>query len=374
MSTTNFLCIDDQQDNTPEDFIRVLESYADLKITRNLPTEIGPQIDSILAASANTENFGLLVDLRLDMEAGPDQIRVPYRGTTLAQELRTRLAEEAGYNSFPIILWSINTKFAKSFQRDDTSHDLFDAIYGKDEEINDCPDLVARQMCSLAKGYSRINLAQANNSLNSSLLGLRTDQIGPTTSAFIDHFEFIIQNRAKHDVALHLMSDLIKPAGLLVTEKLLAARFGVDIQECVDDWETLKTRLVATSYTGPFSDAWPRWWWFAAEAWWDSLPDRPANLRRIGAVDRVKFLNEKLGLKLVDAKPMQAGYSTKFFTLCVATGSPIDPADALRAATPMIKPWEDTSFVSIYAALNRIEQKKWRIDPLDTDRFAELKA
>lgn len=373
MSTTNFLCIDDQQDTTPEDFIRVLEGEADLKVTRLLPIEIGSQIDLIFNASNCTANFGLLVDLRLDMEVGSNHARVPYRGTTLAQELRTRLAENPKQNAFPIILWSINTKFAKSFKPDDTAHDLFDAIYGKDEEVNDCPHLVAAQMCSLAKGYDEINRAYVDGTLNPSILGLSEEQVSPTVSTFIDHFAFIIKNRAKHDVALHLMADLIVPAGLLVDEKLLAARFGVDIDASSQEWQKLKGMLSSARYSGPFGDGWTRWWWFAAEAWWNALRERPANLRRLSANDRVKFLNETLGLQLVVAQPFQSGYSSKFFAICAATGCAIDPVDALRVAKPLIKPWEDTTFVSIYAALQRINQKNWRIDPLDADRLEDLK-
>lgn len=373
MTTTNFLCIDDQQDHSPEDFIRVLESKADLKIKRVQPIEIGSQIDLILKESSESPNFGLLLDLRLDMEVGPGNARVPYRGPTLAQELRTRMAEDANQKAFPILLWSIDANFAKSYKRDDTSHDLFDAIYGKDAEINECPEIVAHQMCSLALGYSKINQAKEDQVLDASLLGLATVQDISSASAFIDYFKFIIQNRAIHEVALHLMSDLIRPAGLLVCEKLLAARFGVDIEASANEWEKMKNILSPAKYSGPFGDAWNRWWWFEAESWWNSLSERPANLRRIGSVDRVQFLNEKFSLKLIDVKPIRNEYSTKFFTLCSAMDEPLDPADALRIATPMIKPWEDTSFVSIHAALNRIAREKWRLDPLEADRFAELK-
>lgn len=374
MNTINFLCIDDQHDESPENFIKILERKANLKIKRLYPMEIGAQINSILLESTKTKNFGLLLDLRLDMEVGPNNTKVPYRGPTLAQELRTRLAEEPNLYAFPILLWSINTKFAKSYKRDDTSHDLFDATYGKDTEINNCPEIVAQQMCSLALGYAKINAAKANDSLDDSLLGLQPEHVSTSTSAFIDHFKFIAQNRAKHEVALHLMSDLIKPAGLLVNEKLLAARLGVGIDECDDEWEKMKEILAQTRYSGLFGDAWPRWWWFAVESWWNLLAERPANLRRIGAAERINFLNTQFNLKLVEAQPIEPGYSTKFFTLCVATNKPLDPTDALRIATPMIKPWEDTSFVSNHAALGRIEREKWRLDPLEADRFAELKS
>jgi hypothetical protein len=126
-------------------------------------------------------------------------------------------------------------------------------------------------------------------------------------------------------------------------------------------------------YAGPFCAGWERWWWFIVEVWWTGLNPKQPNLRRIGAAERVKILNDKFGLTLKAAKPIEAGYSDKFFCICVATDKPLDSADGFRVAELNMKPWQDTTFVSAYAALNRIRKTKWRISSVDRERFDRIK-
>jgi hypothetical protein len=139
------------------------------------------------------------------------------------------------------------------------------------------------------------------------------------------------------------------------------------------EWSKILTRLEFGKYIGPFGDGWPRWWWFRIEDWWSSLQSKMPNLRRIGAEERVALLNKLLGVTLIPATPIEATYSDKFFTICVATGNPLDPADGLRVVMPAMKSWHDVLFVSVDAALKRIGKDRWQIDPLDRDRLDQLK-
>lgn len=370
MPNTNFLCIDDQQDRTIDDLLRLLCSHDNqLIVERNTPVELASQIKKISDASKTKENFGLLLDLRLDQESTEDHPKVPYRGPTLAQELRTRMAEKK-IAPFPIVLWSITEKFVKSF--DETSHDLFDAVYGKDDEITDNSTNVALQMISLVEGYSRINLNKKPKML-SALLGLNDDLKDRLEESFIDEFKYFVERKAVHEIASYLLNSLILPSGLLVDEKLLAARLGVDIKKSGTSWAKLLLTLQQQKYDGPFSTGWQRWWWFSVENWWMALDPKQSNLRRTGATARVKILNEKFALVLKPAEPIDTGYSEKFFSICVATDRPLDPSDGLRIAEVNVKTWQDTGYVSGYAALNRIAKDKWRISLLDRDRFDRLK-
>lgn len=377
MPGTEYLCIDDQQDQTIEVLLESLSRGNLLSFDRQTPVELGLQLDQIsaaAAAAANKDNrFGLLLDLRLDTEADVHGNKVPYRGPTLAQELRTRMMEN-DMRSFPIILWSINEKFVNSFDRDDTSHDLFDAVYGKDDLISRQPQLVARQMIALSEGYSRLEmLGVINTQTSMQCLNLTEDDLLGIHAAFLDEYLLAMKTQSRHEVAYLLLGDLIRMPGLLVEEEMVAARLGVDMCKSSEGWAILKNYFDSAAYRGPFEGGWPRWWWFKIEDWWNGFSETQPNLRRLTAEDRVNLLNSRFNLNLVAALPIESGYSTKFFSLCVATRSPLDPADGLRVIKKNRKSWHDTPYVSIYAALERIEKDNWRIDPLDREHFDQLK-
>jgi len=373
MPNTEFSCIDDQQDTSIEQLLQLLAKQdSSLSITRHTPIELGTQIEQIAKLAKASESFGLLLDLRLDMEADKNGGKVPYRGPTLAQELRTRMAE-GEIRPFPIILWSINEKFLKSFFGDDTSHDLFDAVYGKDEAVIKQPEVVCAQMISLAQGYREIETTNQAGQLNHAILHLNEDELDGVNATFLATFQETINRSAEHEVSLHLLSDLIKPTGLLVDEATVAARLGIDRENSGKHWDKLLECINDSKYLGPFRDGWPRWWWFRIENWWNNLGKRMPNIRRLGASERIAILNETLGLILKPAVPIQSNYSDKYFVVCFATGKPLDPIDGLRIATPHMKPWHDVTYISTYAALNRVAKEKWQIDPYDRDRLDEIK-
>ncbi|MGK5071048.1 hypothetical protein [Janthinobacterium sp. RT4P48] len=369
MPNTNFLCIDDQQDKTIDDLLSLLSrSNPSLIVVRNTPVDLAVQIKKISAAS-KADNFGLLLDLRLDQEATEDHPRVPYRGPTLAQELRTRMAEKK-ISPFPIVLWSITEKFVKSF--DETSQDLFDAVFGKDDQIIDKPGLVAAQMISLVDGYRQIANSKKGK-LIGTMLGFKQDDDVGLHESFIEEFRYFVESKAVHEIATYLINNLILPSGLLIDEKLLAARLGIDIDQSGESWTQLLNKMVTSKYSGPFHAGWQRWWWFNVEVWWSGLAAKQPNLRRIGATERVKLLNGKFKLNLKAAAPIEEKYSDKFFCVCVATGKALDPADGFRVAEMNVRAWQDTGYVSAFAALNRIEKNRWRISTVDRDRFDRLK-
>jgi hypothetical protein len=369
MPDTNFLCIDDQQDTTIDNLLSLLSrSNRSLVFVRNTPVELAAQIKKISAAS-KADNFGLLLDLRLDQEATDDHPRVPYRGPTLAQELRTRMAEKK-IPAFPIVLWSITEKFEKSF--DETSQDLFDAVFGKDDQIIDSPGRVAAQMISLVDGYKQIANSKRGR-LIGTMLGFTQDSDVGLHESFIEEFRYFVESKAVHEIATYLITNLIVPNGLLIDEKLLAARLGIDIDKSGEGWTLLLDKMATCKYSGPFHAGWQRWWWFTVEMWWGGLAAGQPNLRRIGATERVKILNGKFKLSLKAALPIAENYSEKFFCVCVATGKALDPADGFRVAELNIKAWQDRAYVSGFAALNRIEKNKWRISAIDRERFDRLK-
>jgi hypothetical protein len=374
MPDIKYLCIDDQQDRTVGDLLDGVSNGRSIAFERRTPVEVGLQIQQIISeATANRNAFGLLLDLRLDTEADSNGDKVPYRGPTLAQELRTRMAEGEIVPAFPIVLWTIDENFLKSFCKDETSHDLFDAVYVKDGLITQQQKVVAKEMISLAVGYRVLNESKQKKLSADKILGLETDDNVGVYAGFIDELADVLDNRPDHQVVQLLLKQLIQVPGLLVNEALVAARLGIDVKASHNAWECLKSELSKAYYRGPFCDGWERWWWFRVEDWWATLSEKQPNLRRISAQGRVQLLNDKFCLDLVAAPPIRETYSSKYYTLCVATKLPLDPVDGLRIVQRDRKSWHDTQYVSVDAALNRIHKETWRIDPMDRERFDRFK-
>lgn len=375
MSGIKYLCIDDQKDSTVDTLLESITRAGGPTFERKTPVEVGTQLDVVTKeAGSHVGSFGLLLDLRLDMEADSDGNRVPYRGPTLAQELRTRMAEGNLPSSFPIVLWSIATRFDTSYKGEDTSHDLFDAVYEKDKEILNETARVAREMLALTTGYQELSEAKRSEKKVVDILKLSTEDASGVYFDFLDELESAIKSSAIHHPARLIITQLIRDPGLLVDESLLAARLGIDICKSGVNWTSLCETLKDAFYQGPFSSGWTRWWWHKVEDWWSKFPDQFQNLRRISASQRVSIINQKFNLELVAAKPICENYSDKFFSLCSATKKPLDPIDGFRVSNSSKKNWQDVAYVSIYAAINRVNKDAWgRIHPMDRDRFDAIK-
>ncbi len=369
----NYLCIDDQKDSTIDQLLARLAGDGSIAFERRTPKNLEGQLPAIEQyIGQQPDAFGLLLDLRLDVDTDADGNRVNYRGPTLAQELRTRMAE-GEMPSFPIVLWSVNTKFRQSYFGDETSHDLFDDVFGKDREVAEHPEIVTSKMASLALGYHRLRLRSKVKGSVIEVLGLKDETESPLYSQFLDEYTQIASERATHEVAHFLLNELLRVEGLLVSEEMIAARLGININDSHEDWEKLKEKFADAKYTGPFCEAWPRWWWFRVEDWWAALTPGHLELGQMTSNERVAKLNEVFDIKLIVNKAILPAYSAHFSTLCVGTGAPLDPIDGLRVVSRSLRSWQDTSYVSIHAALERIEKDRWRLDPLERERLAWIK-
>lgn len=367
----SYLCIDDQQDSTIDPLLTKLANDGLISFERWTPKNLEGQLPAIQDFFAQqTGPFGLLLDLRLDVDADPDGNRVSYRGPTLAQELRTRMAEGV-IAPFPIVLWSVNTKFRQSYFGDESSHDLFDDVFGKDREVTDEPIIVAEKLASLAHGYHQLRSLNERNLL--STLGLREEANLPLYSQFLDEYTQIFNDSTTHEIAHFLLNELIRVEGLLVTEAMVAARLGINISESKESWEAIIKNLEHARYAGPFREAWPRFWWFRIEDWWANLQPEISELGLLDSQERVNKLNEIFSTTLIASQPIVHTYSTYFTTLCVGTFLPLDPIDGLRVVRRSSRTWQDTFYVSTHAALERINKDLWRLDPLERDRLAWIK-
>lgn len=375
--TINYLFIDDENSQTPESYIDLLESQCrDLKIIRVKPC--GNYDEEIQRVQENFESskgsFGLILDLRLNQDANDQGITSNYRGSSLAQEIRTRMAEGA-LPRFPIALWSMDQFINESYRNDNTSHDLFDCVYVKDSEVRVAPNRVARELISLVTGYKSINEAKANKAVNNpitAILGVDEQDIENLDPRILDELGHTLDESVS-DCARFVVSELIMTEGVLIDELVLAAKMGVDIKESNDSWQVLVKNLESTKYKGAFSDGWNRWWFSKVESWWFSITNNFASLKRTSAEDRVRFINEKLNLNLVEAQPIVNAYSRNYDTICQVYQKPLDSSDGVRANCPNLKPWQTPLYLSIQSVIERKHLPNWRVDPLDRYRIEAIK-
>jgi len=368
----NYLYIDDDVTNDLQPLIQSIESQnKDLKIQHELPLEFAAQIKHIESLIKTSKIDGLILDLRLDQ----NRQAANYRGTSLAQELRTTSTEKR-IPDIPIVLLSMRNRYNKSYRNDHTSHDLYDAAYIKDSIGVDLPaSTVSSELMSLAIGYKKLNKSKGNDSAKfaSQILSLNSAEVGALDNAIL---AALTPNKPMREVARFIVKELIKTPGPLIDEKVIAARLGVDIMKS-KDWNKLKGIIAAkTSYKGIFSDAWPRWWAHSLEKWWSSIKWLEKGFERLEARERVDAIKKLTGLKkLDDAKPIQNNYSTRFRTVCLGFEMPLDPVDGVLARDDKGRAaWQDKDYISIRAALEKV---KWgeglRVHPDEEIRLSEYK-
>lgn len=382
-----FLYLDDEDRNRTEPFKERVERSAPepgLEIRLRTPQHFSEQMSQLAAKLevGDGEAFdGLILDLRLDQKAvehgDGKKVKVGYRATALAQEIRTRAAE--GGRDYPLVLWSMSNRLRQSFTPDNTGHDLFDLKCVK-EDIEKAGEAqsIARRMIALVEGYEYIKARAMGKAPGADLMRCLGFEEQPE---FLDErtastFEARKGRLPAHEFARFIVRQLLNAPGPLIDEAWLAARLGLDVQASPDFEQVKSESLRAAAYSGAFAGGWPRWWTSLLDQWWNEQSGCPGPLRRLAASDRVAFLSKATGLKrLKAAEPLERDYSTSYWTICRFTGKPLDPRDGLALSEPHQAPWQERLYISKQAALrNKHVHNDWRLDSLERERLRQLKA
>lgn len=374
MKIHKYLYLDDEKNKAIQAYVDLLnKSHSELEIFHKQPCDFSNQVKDIVDSLKRNNYDGLILDLRLDLKKINDNIVVDYRASSIAQEIRTR-AKEGSVKDCPIVLLSTSTKLTKSgpmggFPDDD----LYDHVYVKDDIPKNAVTISA-ELVSLVKGYEKIDiLVNAAGKLSFyKILDLKeidSSILHPNINVYFHENH----KYSTHEYASFLLNDIITRPGLLLNENLLAARLGINIHES-EDWPKLKKIFITMKYTGPFCDAWPRWWFYKLTEWWNKYSPQP--LGKLDANARVDLLIKITRLKsLKAAVPIQEGYSNRFWTVCAGLQKPLDPIDGLLINEKDTKPWQEKSYISIKAALERIGYDKGlRIHPSEKERYNEIKS
>lgn len=367
----NFLCVDDQADSIAELLAALNRANESLNIEPCVPKEFEAMTTTVMQRYNDTHLDGLLIDLRLD-EPGPGAEPVRYTAQGLAQQLRSLCAEYVDASrGFPIVLWTVNERLLRLYEKDSTGHDLFDAILDKEKLLPKVQE-IAKELVYLAEGYKNIAKDATNKRGFGEIVqepeeGFLDPRIGDAFS------EQII--RPTHEYALHIIRYLIERPGPLIDRNHLLARFGIARES--PDIDALFEKVPAEAkYKGPFSNGWSRWWSALIERWWrDVAGDEELRaLTAIGAPERVSILKKKLGLdRLLAAEPIEEKYSNRFTTICQSLCLPLDPVDGFALAERMPKPWLEKRYVSGKVALSPAKYNfREPLDGLELKRLERL--
>jgi len=324
-----YLYIDDQaEDNTG--YADGLSIKPDKLIVESplMPEDWESQIKYI--RDNRSKYNGLLLDLRLTNRS-KNENNVKYQSPALAQEIRN-LVKEGLIDDLPIILCSTDDNFKSLY--DSTNQDLFDAIYEKDK-------MNGNEVIDEFIAYAKVYEAIYNNSNNLKQL-LNSGDVNITQVE-----QYFIDLNTVHERAA-LLKQVVFPSGILIDEKLLAIRLGVD-KEKSEDWEKLLNKFNRSSkskYKGVYSNAWQRWWMPLISKWWDK---KFPNLffQNTPASEKVEDLVKEFKLKkLITLELPEYHEYDSFWTKCIKSGLPMVSADGLRTKDIPKYDWQDISYIS----------------------------
>lgn len=304
---------------------------------------------------------GLIIDLRLDGE-GPN--RVGYTATSLAQEIRT-LSAIGDFPSFPLVLCSTSPKMRNTYDADRTSHDLFDYKFEK----SDSPEWekFSRKLASLSEGYKYMN----EKSLSIIEIFGR-DEFEKIDSRIYERFSE--QSFKAYDISQFVIKELFHHPGILIKERVLAARLGIDIEASGDNWDNLKDLFSQSNkYNGLYASGWERWWADMVQSQFKEIAG--TRLTTLNAEERVQLLIQNTGLEnLVPAKPIQYCSSTEFWTICEGHKKPLDPLEGFKVyESTDLKPWQEPKYLSFDAIVSHIGRIDLRPQASEQRRIDELK-
>jgi len=359
MSKYRVFYLDDEKDDLIQPIKKKLELNSLIEVEIYKPISFEDELEK-LAKELNDYDV-LILDLQLNGVQEETGKSVRYQAPPLAQMLRT-LATEGKTKDLPIILCSTEDRVKTSFNRDFTSHDLFDWTFLK----SDLNDETGHKIISIIEGYKSIEKSKGNFT---SILKKDYDSLDDRIlSRFLAE-----ENPPIHEVARVIFKDIVQQTGILINEHTLAARLGIDKETCQKEWEQLiKKYFSEAEYKGVFHDSWRRWWNNSVIDKFEELTNE--NLASLESVKRVALLNDKTEFKnLIPASPLEFYESTNFWNICEITKKPLDPFEGLKiSGKEEPKPWLDYSYISLFGIVTEpllVKKRGIKVHSSDMERF-----
>lgn len=368
MTIFKVLYIDDnagtEEDNCSS-FVTSLSQNGLLNIDIIAPNHLEAFIETLVSKYSDYNAF--ILDLRLNENQEGDNV-ANYLGQVLAQAIRTeQTTKDHRLHEFPLFLLTSDTKLQEYYNTDISSHDLFDHYFFKDN-LATKGSVYEKQINAIIKCYIEIPKSKDDGrpKLNY-LLGCEEYEI--------DIFNLSIDTMESYaEISQYILKQIVLKNGILINEKVLASRLGIDIEKS-QDWENLKTLLIEQNikYVGVLSDGWFRWWGHRLIEWWDENFSKP--LISLNAEERVSLLKEKFNFNnLIPAQPIEENLSTQFWTICQVYKLPLDTSDGFLV-NRKYELWQDKEYVSLKSIIERKSaEERIKLHPSEKERYAIAKS
>lgn len=360
-----YLYIDDTSDKIEQGTINGLQDGNELEIQFKFPNNWDDQMAELVKTLPNYH--GLILDLKLNVKPYAEDKYANYRGSTVAQELRTLVKENGPLKKdFPIVLISADEAMDKSL--DQTSLDLFDECISKNIIGSRLPySMFKDRLKWLAEGYLYLNACDKNLAAI-----LKVPDALTLDLRFIDKFNYIINKQVIHVIARFLLKEVIKKPTFLINEDYLAARLGID--KSSEDWKPfLEKHLASCKYLGAFSSNYTRWWMPLVESFWKTEISPDLNFRNTESAKKIELIIEKTGFQnLIPIKKQEKSRSNSFWVVCKATKVPIDTIDGfLVSGQDHNFPWQEPEYISVQEALRPTQH--FTVSAIEKPRLQILK-
>ena len=231
--------------------------------------------------------------------------------------------------------------------RDENRQDLFDLIMLKDDYNNHKKETI-ELFISYIKAYQN---TEKSNYKAEDVLQIKKEEVKIyVDDRLLKELKVAKTEKNTYSYLRKIAEHLIRVPGVLIDERYLAARLGVDMDKSGDEWGKLSSELVKCRYCGVLSESYRRWWMPRVLKWWEGISNGKS-MRRMEAKERVELVNSHFNLKLQAAEPLKFCESSNFWTVCKALGAPIDPAEGYVCNQRPRRPWEENEYISVLGAL-----------------------
>ena len=294
----------------------------------------------------------------LEAQSPEDEIRVKFRAAEVAQFVRSSasnynkidLNEDAISHEIPLFLISNDLSF---FRRDQTSHDLFDAVFEK----RDFTKSTTRK-----KTFEKIReFTELYVEINKALPAIRAGGLDDVNNLFLSLLNFpkkissvltnsIFNIKASSlitglDISKFLYHDIISRNGILMDARLLRIRLGV--HESSEGWEHFKSELLSQfKYQGFLGDINERYWFLGLTDFWSNNISSEYPIQLLTPEQRVKLILSKYEYSLIPIVMDNENGITPW-VYCSVTKVPLDQEFGLliqESPEPFF--WQDKLFIS----------------------------
>lgn len=303
---------------------------------------------------------GLILDLKLD---GGGEDSTKFTATSLAQWLSSYVVADHKAAK-PFVLLSNDLQCA-NYKADVTSHDLFDMVLERSGGLD--WNEFARKLAVLAEDYDNLNQNKGKK-LPELLQNNFIDTTSTYFAPFLDPVSFNVSLFASF-----ILNDLFIHPGLLISEELLAARFGVDIEKSGDAWNEFKAKYLGVAkYRGIFGRLSERYWSKKVQEVFTAITEgkNAASMTTLQRVKTIKaHLAEAKGLEAYE--PAGNDVSTYCWTIDEVTKKPLDSSTGYMIQEEGgLKSWQEPRFLS-FDTIESGNKGNYRLVPSEQERYNE---